>query len=351
MTDIREVFDSQIIQNHSSKNYEYAPSIGRNTSTIPLLNNSKQAEYVPLHGINAIMAIEMRRTYTSGSNYGHFDRTTLMSHDIGKKLVRVMVKCIERLPDYTELLKYNRGLNVHIASIVDSLFKKNQAVILANFDDASTQSLEKLAKDLLRQSINIIIDKVIYGTIEYGLPDMSFNHYGSSYAELIRSNKHAYRWHHINLRTQAFMVNRGSIYNIQRTYHNRELRILRPLMETVLHKDFVPYVYLCMIMKENPLPEVYEVWVDPEFDVVRSEFKNLRPHYRKHIKAPLVAAGIDIIPTDSILTSLYNTVSIPNEVKSIKEKKVWLSDLALEVKEHISFRQQLNMERQLTLVP
>ena len=104
--------------------------------------------------------------------------------------------------------------------------------------------------------------------------------------------------------------------NSSGVYHQEKNKILFLL---VLKKEHINYIRKCLLLNIDIDIRVFELWVDSEFDITGSYFKNIRPHYRKLIKKPFVESGGKIVVKDNIFDNYFKSFYLKDNCSNILE--------------------------------
>jgi len=330
MITIKRRIKQQMRYNTSDGRKNYKPYL-KDKKTTFVLADSDTKEYIPIYAIELPDIISGIPTYGStghpnGVSRYLYDAINVLSNEICQNIpvllsvVPTMALSLASKPSNSEICQNIKGTDVQV-----------------------------LAKKFIKASL-IAIKKSILVNISHTLPDVIQNNnvsieYGNNYADIFRNFNGGAKWSNNNLRTMKYRTTLGTIWEVSRTSPHQ----LIPLVVTVTQASNVPYILLCMLFEEEPISSVYECWVSPELDVVRGRYNLLRPHYRKNIKRAYLDANIPIITKENIITELYDTVSVPSEITSIKGRKEWLHDMGVEIKEHLLVTQVLNRDKRITL--
>jgi len=106
-----------------------------------------------------------------------------------------------------------------------------------------------------------------------------------------------------------------------------------PIVSLVTQTKFVKLIRYYHVMGK-PVPSKYlQLWVKDGFDIKDSQFKNLRPSYRKFIRKPILEANIKIAvkPDLSMLFSKFQGIPC----SSLNEYNEFLSDCSEEILSHL----------------
>lgn len=125
---------------------------------------------------------------------------------------------------------------------------------------------------------------------------------------------------------------------------------IRPLFVLVTKPEFMEYLKLCWLLGETPEPSIFELWVDPEFDIVNSRWKYLRSKYQTLYKAKYITPNnIMIRKVPNIYEKLFYTIKTPETVKTIQDRKTWIEESAHITMQALKVKQTLQ-ERNITLI-
>ena len=103
---------------------------------------------------------------------------------------------------------------------------------------------------------------------------------------------------------------------------NKENGNMEILVAIVTKPKYMPIIRASFILDEPIDTRLLQLWVRDDFDIPHTEFKNIRPRYRKQIKAVCADAGMPIIDvTKKDFLSLFNHYTMPktNNPKEYKE--------------------------------
>ena len=102
---------------------------------------------------------------------------------------------------------------------------------------------------------------------------------------------------------------------------------IETLVMIITQPKYIPIIRASFILGEPIDTRFLQLWVRDDFDIPHSRFKNIRPRYRKQIKAVCADADIPIIEvTKKDFASLFNHYTIP-KTNNPKEYKDCLSNL------------------------
>lgn len=328
MLNIKNIGDNRIHLSHNNSSWKTI--LVDKVDTFILANTEKQ-EYTPVHAIDLPATLAL--TTGSRPRRRHGCNTYLF-----RALENQMTILQSKLNISSYTFRFMFDTSMRLACLPDNQRKIKKY-------ETKTNIMQNIAKKFMRKSLEVLKDAV-HRSIEHTLPNMKnagrFNpsqsfSYGKSYNDIIKHTLHGTGWSSVPLRTLGYRVSTGACYELSRTGSFEPI----PLYVTVVKSIHIPYLTLCMVLGEDPQSSIYELWVNPEFDVVRSKYKGLRPHYRKHIKAVANRQGIPIIEKDNIQEELYDSISLPAEVKSIKGRREWLEEFTTEVKGHLASKSLL----------
>jgi hypothetical protein len=160
-------------------------------------------------------------------------------------------------------------------------------------------------------------------TYEVKKPSYSGNSYADMFDACLRRNG----WAVAHIRSGSYITNLWYLANYNNsanTWRSQEQDLpskgLSTLCCLMVKSEMLPYVRLCSLLNEPPHPDALELWVREGFDVPKGEFKQIRPHYRKHIKKAAIDAGIKIVTVPDIDKFMYHRHT-PAKAKSIAERK------------------------------
>ena len=97
---------------------------------------------------------------------------------------------------------------------------------------------------------------------------------------------------------------------------------IETLVMIITQPKYIPIIRASFILGEPIDTRFLQLWVRDDFDIPHSRFKNIRPRYRKQIKAVCADADIPIIEvTKKDFASLFNHYTIPktNNPKEYKD--------------------------------
>lgn len=116
-----------------------------------------------------------------------------------------------------------------------------------------------------------------------------------------------------------------------------------PLVCLVTQKRFLEMITLSYIMEEPIDSKYLQLWVHEKFDVVRTEYKTLRPRFRKEVRKPMEALGIKVVMKPN-LYSLFNMFQgVP--CSTMAEYNEFLKDSSIEILAHLREKENcLNAE-------
>lgn len=150
---------------------------------------------------------------------------------------------------------------------------------------------------------------------------------GNSYADIFDACLRRNGWYMTHIRSGSYITNLWYLANYnnsandwRRTETDLPSKGLSTLSCLMVKAEMLPYVRLCSLLNEPPHPDALELWVREGFDVPKGEFKQIRPHYRKHIRKAAIDAGIKIVTVSDIDKHMYHTHT-PVKAKSIAERK------------------------------
>lgn len=126
-------------------------------------------------------------------------------------------------------------------------------------------------------------------------------------------NSHSWSIHNENKIGTIYGNYVGNSYGV---YHQEKNKILFLL---VLKKEHINYIRKCLLLNIDIDIRVFELWVDSEFDITGSYFKNIRPHYRKLIKKPFIESGGKIVVKDNIFDNYYKSFYLKDNCSNILE--------------------------------
>ena len=158
-------------------------------------------------------------------------------------------------------------------------------------------------------------------------------HSGLNYADLVLSLQFN-TWSTIAIRDNHYSTNLMTCAH----YNDTGVDFLFVLMVKREHLD---YFRLCWLMGETPHPSIFEFWVAEGFDHKDTHLKGLRSVYRKKIKSQIIDAGIEIKEVNNIFNELYHSISIPNTITSISERKQWIETTSQDCLLHLKEKQAL----------
>ena len=284
--------------------------------------NSKNKEYIPLYAVK--FPITRTQDYPMLNDF----------LPIKKEATRILMPF---------------GLNSVFHKLIrDSLTrllhrKSNRTIV---FEARHDEELTKfIAAKLLKASV-LAVKRMLTFDVSYSL--CAFNEAttinsvreysmgAGSYHALIRNIHQGNHWVKHSLRSASYDINLGTCLHLDDVN-----KIKTSLFSLMIHSSYIPYIRLCKLYNEDPLNEVYEFWVNSEFDIPRSEYKSLRTQYRKKIKPLVEASMIPIIEKDDLFNELFDTIGLPSSIKSIREKRNWLTSIADEVKGHLQVTHKL----------
>ena len=150
---------------------------------------------------------------------------------------------------------------------------------------------------------------------------------GNSYADIFDACLRRNSWYMTHIRSGSYLTNlwylanyNNSVNNWRSTDSDLPSKGLSTLCCLMVKAEMLPYVRLCSLLNEPPHPDALELWVREGFDVPKGEFKQIRPHYRKHIRKAAIDAGIKIVTVPDIDELMYYKHT-PAKAKSIAERK------------------------------
>jgi len=170
------------------------------------------------------------------------------------------------------------------------------------------------------------IDIILKNTIDNIFNKLNFySNFSISYSFLTRNNTWNNRkgfinsFYNYNQRVKNFNTVYGTyLGNGSNIFHKEKNKILYLF---VVKKEYVNYIRKCLLLRQVIDFRVFELWVDDEFDVTNSYFKNFRPFYRKIIKKPFLEAGGKIVVKNNILNNYFKTFYLKDDCSNILELK------------------------------
>jgi len=150
---------------------------------------------------------------------------------------------------------------------------------------------------------------------------------GNSYADIFDACLNRNGWYITHIRSGSYITNlwylanyNNSVNSWRNTDSDLPSKGLSTLSCLMVKAEMLPYVRLCSLLNEPPHPDALELWVREGFDIPKGEFKQIRPHYRKHIRKAAIDAGIKIVTVPDIDELMYYKHT-PAKAKSIAERK------------------------------
>lgn len=150
---------------------------------------------------------------------------------------------------------------------------------------------------------------------------------GNSYHDIFNSCLRRNEWYVTHIRSGSYINNLWYLANYnnsanswRRPEEDLPSKGLSTLCCLMVKTEMLPYVRLCSLLNEPPHPDALELWVREGFDVPKGEFKQIRPHYRKHIRKAAIDAGIKIVTVPDIDKIMYHKHT-PTKAKNIAERK------------------------------
>lgn len=141
----------------------------------------------------------------------------------------------------------------------------------------------------------------------------SYGYSGTRGFKNLMLNLHSWTTYYLNKISTIYGNYSGNSYGI---YHQEKNKILFLL---VLKKEHINYIRKCLLLGINIDIRVFELWVDSEFDITGSYFKNIRPHYRKLIKKPFLESGGKIVVKDNIFDNYFKSFYLKDNCSNILE--------------------------------
>jgi len=176
------------------------------------------------------------------------------------------------------------------------------------------------------------LEDYITSPLDFRFFDNNANMWGTAwrYQQLFNHFWGGHKW--LTFRTRhprmKFVVGRYYL-----AYYDYDTGMTTPLACLVTQPKYIPLLRYSQIMGCDVDSRYVQLWVHERFDVVRSEYKNLRPRYRKLIKKPLMEAGVKIVtkPNLDMLFSKFHGV----KCESREEYLEFLKDSSVEILSHL----------------
>ena len=245
--------------------------------------------------------------------------------------------CIGNDSEYVPLLTLYRPFEVQvykndvtdegIKERVDHLTReghtKFEEILTSKICNARINTFEYY-KDLLSEVRESIVDWVKDENLDFQVRKTRCTN--SNYDGLIGSFLNEDYWIKHELRTKDYITN---FWFLSELGPNDKVK---PLFSMMVKKEHVPYVRMCYLLNQTPHPEALQLWIREDFDVPRSEYKGLRPKYRKFIKTLALEAGHEIV-TKPTLNDMFASITIP-KFKRLNERKDWMKGQSTEFLQH-----------------
>lgn len=115
---------------------------------------------------------------------------------------------------------------------------------------------------------------------------------------------------------------------------------VKPIFCLMVHREYVEYYKLCHLLGRDPDPRIFELWINPEFDVTKSEWTSLRSSYRKNYKIDLETTGVKIVEVEDILPRIFNLVETP-QFSTISDTRKFKTEASAEFLEAVKVEASL----------
>ena len=97
-----------------------------------------------------------------------------------------------------------------------------------------------------------------------------------------------------------------------------------PLVVLVTRPEYLSYIDYSLSLSKEIDPRIFQIWVNPKFDVPRSKWKGIRPLIRKEFLIPFHKAGVPIIEKEDF-SELFSKIEVP-VMENIGDYKKWIKN-------------------------
>lgn len=201
-------------------------------------------------------------------------------------------------------------------------------------DNRGVQSLEELK--VLSEIFPPAIDDYVNRKEDF---DIGTSQRGDSYDSLFLALSEN-NWGEIKIKSSGYLTNLGACFQTTKS-NTGKIVTIKPIFVLVTKPEFVKYLRLCWLTGRNPDPSIFEMWMDPEFVSKGTNYKYLRINFRHKLKPWLETNKINIIPVPDMFDRLFYSIKMPNDIKTIKERKGWIEGNTKEVLEHLKIQKKL----------
>lgn len=112
--------------------------------------------------------------------------------------------------------------------------------------------------------------------------------------------------------------------------YTRQTGDTEPLACLMIERKYIPYYKAALLVGDFIDPKYLQLWVKEGFDHKDTLHKTMRPKYRKFIKKPLEAAGVEIKEFKNLEQEMFAFYSLP-KMKSISDYEAFLKKASDEV--------------------
>lgn len=249
-----------------------------------------------------------------------------------------------KLDNSTEYIKFSDVVLHCIKNDNYNYLSDKEMELFRECDVQDIRHLKGLYKDIGSDvTVRLTIDECLFKAIEtlqYKLDvnnfnevynfDLSISRGFSSYKQAFADSyyKQYYNKKMYNIEG-AFRMLGG--YSITVLNNSRVDTIKSYISELVFKKEYLEYVIHCVLLDERICSDVFELWMDEEFDTPRTPYPRFRGGYRKHLLPEICESGIRFVnKTQEDFKQLEVKVKGP-QFNSLGDYIKWLDTAALDL--------------------
>jgi len=166
---------------------------------------------------------------------------------------------------------------------------------------------------------------------EYGMPEISARHRWGGYWRYVEIIGHFLRGNGWQVHKTRTWTRDGTLKYLVGSYFIADITdsdSIVPIIALVTKPKYLEYIKYSLALSKKIDKRVFQVWVNPLFDIPRSRWRGLRSHIRKEFLVPMYDAGIPIVEKDSF-KELFKSIVLP-EMANLNDYKKWLHECSIE---------------------